>query len=109
MQKNMWGVRVRDSGRLEHVDFTVIAGDNEEYIVNRLCRERRVGTVEKIDDNTYRFSADVYDSGEMIPWIRTFICRITKINFSNRVVEKQFWHDVETMYKMYGVGREGDK
>lgn len=109
MQKNMWGVRVRDSRRLEHVDFTVRAGDNEEYIVNRLCRERRVGTVEKIDDNTYRFSADVYDSGEMIPWIRTFICRIININFSNSVIEKQFWHDIETMYEMYGVGREGDK
>ena len=60
-------------------------------------------TVEKIDDNTYRFYADVYDTMEMIPWIRTFICRIIKLNFSNRTVENQFKTDLGTMYSMYGL------
>ena len=71
---------------------------NPLYIIKRLYREKRVGTVEKLDENTYRFSADVYDSSEMIPWIRTFICRIVKMNFSNRSVENQFKKDLEAMY-----------
>lgn len=110
MQSKMWGVSVKrnkwDAERLEHVEFTVKVEDNEEYIVGRLEREKRVGTVEKLDENTYRFSADVYDSGEMIPWIRTFICRIVQMNFSNRSVENQFKKDLETMYRMYDVKEE---
>ena len=78
MQSKMWGVSTKRNKwgveKLEHVDFTVKVGDNEEYIVKRLYREKRVGSIEKIDDHTYRFTADVYDVSEMIPWIRTFIC-----------------------------------
>ena len=110
MQSKMWGVSVKRNKwgveHLEHVEFTVRVEDNEEYIIKRLEREKRVGTVEKLDENTYRFSADVYDSSEMIPWIRTFICRIVKMNFSNRSVENQFKKDLEAMYWMYDVKAE---
>lgn len=110
MQDKMWGVSVRRNkwgvDRLEHVEFTVKVEDGEEYIVQRLYREKRIGTIAKIDDHTYRFSAEVYDSSEMIPWIRTFICRITKMNFSNRSIENQFKKDLEDMYRIYGVKAE---
>ncbi len=110
MQSKMWGVSVKrnkwGTEHLEHVEFTIKIEDNEEYIVGRLEREKRIGTVEKLDENTYRFSADVYDSAEMIPWIRTFICRIVKMNFSNRSIENQFKKDLEAMYSMYGISRE---
>ena len=113
MQSKMWGVSVKrnkwGTENLEHVEFTVRIDDNEEYIIKRLEREKRIGTVEKLDENTYRFSADVYDSGEMIPWIRTFICRIVKLNFSNRSVENQFKKDLEAMYLMYGIEEEAEK
>ena len=95
--------------RLEHVEFTVKVEDNEEFIVRRLYREKRVGTVEKLDEHTYRFSADIYDSSEMIPWIRTFICRIVQMNFSNRTQENKFKEDLDEMYRMYGVGEEVSK
>jgi hypothetical protein len=39
----------------------------------------------------------------MLPWIRTFISRITRMNFSNRTVENQFKHDLQEMYRMYGL------
>ncbi len=107
MQTKMWGVTVRENRcgkeKYEHVDFTVKISDMEEHIIRRLNREKRIGIVTKIDDNTYRFSADVYDTNEMIPWIRTFICRITELNFSNKVLEKQFKSDIEAMYRMYGI------
>ena len=40
----------------------------------------------------------------MIPWIRTFICRITEVHFSNQELEKQFKTDLEEMYVLYGIG-----
>ena len=110
MQDKMWGVSTKrnkwGTERLEHVDFTVKVADDESYIIKRLEREKRVGRVERIDDNTYRFSADVYDASEMVPWIRTFICRITDINCTSSTLEKQFKSDLEAMYRTYGVGEE---
>ena len=110
MQSKMWGVSVKrnkwGNDHLEHVEFTIKVEDGEDYIVKRLEREKRIGTVEKLDEHTYRFSADVYDTSEMIPWIRTFICRIVKMNFSNRTVENQFKKDLEAMYRMYGIRQE---
>ncbi len=110
MQSKMWGVSVKrnkwGSEHLEHVEFTIKIEDGEDYIVRRLEREKRIGTVEKLDEQTYRFVADVYDTSEMIPWIRTFICRIVQMNFSNRTIENQFKRDLESMYRMYGIGEE---
>ena len=107
MQSKMWGVTAKRNRygeeKLEHVEFTVTASDDESHIYRRLLREKRCGQVEKIDNNTYRFVADVYDTSEMIPWIRTFICRITELNFSNKVLEKQFKNDIKKMYRMYGI------
>ena len=110
MQNKMWGVSVKRNkwgeDRLEHVSFTVKVGADEEYIIRRLEREKRGGVVEKLDEFTYRFTADVYDSSEMIPWVRTFICRIVEMEFSNKIQELRFKEDLDAMYRMYGVGKE---
>lgn len=100
----MWGVNGRlDTDSTEHVEFDIRIADDEQYIVNRLEREKRCGRAEKIDDNHYRYSADVFDTTEMIPWIRTFVCRITRLNFSDRTAENNFKADIEKMYEMYGI------
>jgi len=108
MKDKMWGVSTKRNKwgieKLEHVDFTVKVANDEAHIIRRLDREKRVGKVEKIDDNTYRFTADVYDVSEMIPWIRTFICRIIDMNFTSKTLENQFKTDLDAMYRMYGIG-----
>ena len=110
MQSKMWGVTIKKDRfgkeKTEHVEFNVKIRKDEKHIAQRLEREKRVGKVTQIDEHTYRFSADVYDTSEMIPWIRTFICRIVKMNFSNRSVENQFKKDLEAMYWMYDVKAE---
>ena len=98
-KKHMWGVMVRRY--TEHIEFTVEINKGEEYIIRRLNREKRVGTVEKIDNFHYKFLADVYDSWELVPWIRTFICRITDISFSNPKNQARFIRDFEKMYNLY--------
>lgn len=112
IESKMWGATCKGvlngEEHLEHVEFTIKIEDGEEYIVRRLEREKRIGIVEKIDNFTYRFKADVYETGELIPWIRTFICRITKINFSNRKIENKFKQDIKEMYKIYGIKNGGE-
>ncbi len=107
MQTKMWGVTTSRNRHkkeaLEHVEFTLKINDGEEHIIRRLEREKRTGQVEKIDDHTYRFKADVYDSNEVVPWIRTFICRIVRLDFSNRTLENLFKEDIAEMYRMYGI------
>jgi len=105
MEKHMWGVSTqsRSGQRLEHVDFTVSCAQDEGHIYRRLQREKRCGTVERIDESHVRFSADVYDASEVIPWIRTFICRITELHFSNKILEAQFRKDIREMYLLYGL------
>ena len=107
MQSKIWGVSVKKATvRTDHVEFTVRIEEGEDYIVQRLKREKRIGTVEALDRYTYRFSADVYDTSELIPWIRTFICRIVQIDFSDKAKENQFRADLKEMYRMYGIGEE---
>ncbi len=105
MMPHIWGVSTNSfSGdRMERVEFTVHYDDGENHIRRRLEREKRCGCVEHIDKNTSKFSADVYDANEIVPWIRTFICRITDLSFSNKKLEEQFKRDMEEMYQMYGI------
>lgn len=101
--KHMWGV-VCDKGKnYEHIEIDINVEQGEDYIVKRLNREKRCGKIEKIDDNTYRFTADVYDSNEMITWIRTFIGRIKKIKCDNPEVVNQLKFDIVKMAKWYEV------
>ena len=109
----MWGVSTQgDSGRrLACVSFTVRYADDETFIHRRLEREKRCGTVERLDANTSRFTAQVYDAEELVPWIRTFLCRITELSFSEPELQRQFWEDVEETARLYGTenveGTEG--
>lgn len=101
----MWGVSTqsRSGERMEHIEFTIKYSDDEGHIPKRLEREKRCGTVETLDENTSRFTADVFDASELVPWIRTFICRITDISFSNKKLEEQFKNDIRQMYAIYGL------
>lgn len=109
VEGSMWGVNCRwNIKHAEHVEFEIRVEDDEQFIVHRLEREKRCGRVEKIDDNHYRYIADVFDTTEMLPWIRTFISRITKMNFSNRTAENKFKADIEEMYRMYGIDGGAD-
>ncbi len=111
MLTHMWGVCTEGSSGsgIEHVEFTVTYGPNEEFIHKRLEREKRCGRVERLGKYKSRFSADVYDASELVPWIRTFICRITDIHFSDSNLEKRFKADLEAMYELYGIEGGGEE
>lgn len=105
MNAHMWGVSTKSSSGepMEHVEFTVRCEADETHIHSRLEREKRCGRVERLDNNTSRFSADVFDAAELVPWIRTFICRITDLSFSNKELQDRFENDLREMYALYGL------
>ena len=87
---------------LDHIEMTIYAGEDEQFIVQRLRREKRCGTVTQIDDTHWLFSADVYYATEMLPWIRTFTGRITDLRCSDHHVEERFRNDFLELDRMYG-------
>ena len=101
ISRHIWGVSY-SAGRLEHLEMDIYVGKGEEYISSRLEREKRCGKVIKLDEETYRFSADLYDSYEAVPWIRTFFGRIKRLKCSNRMVSDQIKFDIVKMSKQYG-------
>ncbi len=104
VEGHMWGVNCKWSlKRLEYVEFDIRIGENEDYILRRLQREKRCGTITQPEPGICRFTAEVFDTNEMIPWIRTFICRITRLHFSNRTVENRFKEEIRELYRMYGL------
>ena len=90
--------------------MTVRIANGEEYILKRLEREKRNGTIQKLANGDYKFTAEVYDASEMIPWIKTFTGRIVEIKCSNECVEKQIKEDFQVIRQYcYEIVKEGAK
>jgi hypothetical protein len=100
-QPHYWGVAT-GQGKIEHIEMILRIEPKDSHIANRLLREKRCGTVEKLDETTWQFSADVYDALELLPWLRTFIGRIASLTCSNKQVQKQFWSDLSDLAALYG-------
>ena len=101
-RENLWGVSTGVGHSLDHVEMTVRVQPGEEFILDRLEREKRCGRVEAVDDHTYKYVADVYDASEMMPWLRTFIGRIVSLECSSGYVEQRFFEDLDAMRALYG-------
>lgn len=99
----LWGVSAGTDEGLDHIEMTVRYGPDEGYIIQRLEREKRHGTVELLEkEHLCRFTADVYDASEMLPWLRTFIGRIVDLKCSNQFVVDTFYEDLKRMNAIYG-------
>lgn len=105
-QPQLWGVSFQGTER-HHLDTLTMAiralEPTENYIVERLKREGRGGTVTRIARNIYRYEITVFDCNEMLPWIRTFIGRILSLKCTAKSVEKRFYADLDAMYRMYAI------
>lgn len=100
-----WGVsfgNVERSAQYEHFKMVIhIEEHREQYILDRLKREGRNGTISKINDNTYEYSVQVFDSNEMMNWVKTYIGRIISIEGTNQQVINKFYHDINRMKRLY--------
>ena len=101
-RSHLWGTSDGVGFHVDHLEMTLHFDDNEQHIPRRLEREKRNGRVEMLDKNTCKYIVDTYDASEMLPWIRTFIGRLERLECSDQNVVKRFYDDMEAMYKLYG-------
>ena len=96
-----WGV---STGRekAEKVTMILHAAPWEGHIVQRLEREKRIGTVTRIDDTHWQYEAEVLDPEEMLHWVRTFIGRIDAFDCTDPDVVKRYREDLVHMAALYG-------
>lgn len=101
-QSKVWGVATNAELANEHIELVIHAEPEEGFVVQRLHREKRCGTVTELGDGNWKFEADVFDAVELLPWIRTFTGRIVSLKSTSAEVEKRFYGDLAAMRAMYG-------
>jgi len=102
-----WGVSFDGTSRTEQLFLKLsIDEKREQYIIDRIMREGRSGELLRVGKNTYLYSVEVFDSNEVMPWIKTFVGRIISLDGTNRDVVNRFYRDVQMMYEMYQTEEE---
>jgi hypothetical protein len=110
----IWGVSFGGKNRSEIISIKLdIDEKRESYVIDRITREGQGGKLTKIEENTFLFTKEVFDTTDMIPWIKTFTGRIIQLEGTNSQVVKRFYDDMKQMASMYGIetsveeGKEG--
>ena len=99
--KHVWGVSDIGNRELTHLEMTIRVSSPDDYAIKRIDIEKRHGTVEYLDNSTARFSIDVWEDREMLPWVRTFIGNIISLKCSNQKFIDRFNHDLRKSLKQY--------
>lgn len=101
-----WGVSFGDrhlEGRTQPLKITIRVDENEGFIIDRLNRERRAGTLTKLSDTLWELELDVFDTTEPLPWIKTFIGRIAAIEGGSESARSTLLSDITRMNEMYNT------
>lgn len=96
-----WGTSFYNYKNLERLTMKLHIPLNEQYVIERIEREGRNGTLTKIDETTYLYKLLVYDAQEVLTWVRSFIGRIIQFTCDNKFVEERFNQDLSAMYEIY--------
>ncbi|MBR1592199.1 MAG: WYL domain-containing protein [Ruminococcus sp.] len=81
--------------------------ENEDYILERLEREKRCGEIDRCGDNLYFLTLRIFDPNEAMHWVKSFFGRIVSVEGTSDEVKNRFYRDVQDMYALYG-GYEDD-
>ncbi len=107
-QKYCWGSSFgsrRISGNTQKLKITLLIDEEkEDFIIKRLVREGRNGTVSRTEKNIYTYETELFDVCEASPWIKTFIGRIISVECSDKSVSEKFYNDIFKMDRMYQKG-----
>lgn len=101
-RSHLWGTSTGIEYNVDHLEMTLHFDDDEQHIPRRLEREKRNGRVEMVDNNTCKYIVDTYDASELMPWLRTFIGRVERLECTDQKVVDLFYNDLEQMYTQYG-------
>ena len=56
----------------------------------------------RLEPGLWRYTNEVYDVGEMMNWVKTFIGRIVALEGDDQRAIDRFYEDVRRMVGMYG-------
>ena len=87
--------------KAEPLRITLRIPPEEAYVLRRLQREKRCGTLEQTGEDTYCVTLDILDPREALPWIRTFICRIVSLEGGTEELRTLFREDLLAMAELY--------
>ena len=98
----VFGVSFGSSHVSDTIKLTLhIDEEAEKFILDRLQREGKGGTITHVSENTYIYEKEVFDGNEMIPWIRTFTGRIISFESNNDFLVNKFYGDMRRIASMY--------
>lgn len=105
LKKNLeyiWGTSLGGRNRRDTLKMKLLIDEaTEAYILRRIEREGRGGTLEKVGPNTFLYTRECFDAAEMLPWIKTFTGRILALESNNTEVVSRFHRDTAYLYEMY--------
>ena len=105
----LWGVSFGGNHRPEIICIKLhIDEQREQYIINRVKREGQGGELQRLAENTFLYTKEMFDSTDMTPWIKTFTGRIIGLEGTNKQVIDRFYHDMGRMADMYGLTAAGE-
>lgn len=73
---------------------------NDRDLYERLLREKKWATLDKIGDGKYLFTISLIETSELIPWFRTFEGHVVVLN---KEMNEQFQDERNKLLRRYGV------
>lgn len=99
---HVFGVSFGGQSRKEIVCMKLFVNEKTEaFILDRLIREGQGGELIHLEENTYLYTKEVFDSNDMSPWIKSFTGRILQLEGTNQIVIDRFYKDIKRMKEMY--------
>lgn len=98
LYRHSWGVNLFYTNiPPRRVSFTIQVDDDTEFIAKRLEREKRNGIVEDLGNWKYRFSMDLYDPIEILPWVATFYGFIVDLEINDEEAMAKMKNNIQKM------------
>lgn len=104
---HVWGVSF-GYGQLHWLRMTLRIEERESYVLHRLRREGRGGTITQRSENEYEYFIELLDTGEIMSWVKTFTGRILALEGSEAATIYRFHHDMRRMQKHYLPREDAD-
>lgn len=102
-----FGMR-EETGNAEPLHILFAADEQtEQFFIERLYRECRIGTVTRTGENRFLLTVDAFDPNEVMHWAKSCIGRIVSVSGGTPQVRARFYADIRRMHSMYG-GADND-
>ena len=102
---HIWGMSSRTAGGIQEMqwlEMEIVFEPNEQFILQRLKREKRCATLTRLEEGRYLVRAEVFDAYEMMPWILSFTGRIARLESSNLRVMEDYRTHLHSWEELYG-------